>query len=96
MEVVTKQYNEGHIVYEFNSGETRIAISLMDDGCVKLESNLKDGLDSHFNETDLAAEHMFDGMESLLMGLVGEGFDLSGEKGFNAIQTALDGIANNF
>ena len=96
METITKQENDDHIVYEFNSGESRIAISLMDDGGVSLESNLKEDIAPDMcDEEDTSWNDAIDGMESLLMGLVGEGFDISGEHGFNAIQTALDGIGNN-
>ena len=99
MEIVTKQENDDHIAYEFNSGETRILIRFFDDpngGSGTIESNLKNDLKPDDDKDDLVYEGMIDGMESLLLALVCAGFDLSGEKGFNAIQTSLDGIGNAF
>lgn len=96
MGTITKQKNDDSVVYEFNSGKEWIAITLMDNGEAGIVTNLHDELDENLDEDDIAYGNALNGMESLLVALVGEGFDLSGEKGFNAIQTALDGIGNNF
>lgn len=99
---VTKQINDDKsISYRFKAiGEDpdMITISVASDGCGVIEGNIKAHIpfDANLGDSDVGFNNALDGMESILLALACEGFDLSGEKVHSAIQTALGNIGNNF
>lgn len=90
--MITKTTHTNGIVYLFVSGLDHIKITVYD--------KLADGQSPGSIESNLASEDAdprfnaaIDGLEATLLALACEGFDLSGESGHKAVQSALDAIA---
>lgn len=93
--MITKTDSQEKVTYKYHSGDDWIEITayhFKSGGSV--ESNLKDDLPR--SEEVIAFNNAVEGVEAMLLALACEGFDLSGEHGHIAVQTALDALANQF
>ena len=96
--MITKTEKDGLTVFEYGKegdGDwIKITVDPKDASGGYIESSLKEELPR--DEDDVGYNNACDGLESMLLALACEGFDLSGAAGHSAVQTALEALANNF
>lgn len=95
--MMSKITKHDQTIYEYGNinGGDWIRIEVCDsESNGTIQSNLKNGLTD--DKEDVAYGNAVDGLESMLLALACEGFDLGSEKGEIAIQTALEALDNIF
>ena len=95
--MITKTETDKTTTYEYGHPDKgdwiRITVDEFNPGGGTIESNLKEDLPR--DEDDVGYNNACDGLESMLLALACQGFDLSGQAGHDAVQSALDALANN-